>query len=42
MPARVLIVEDRDSLRRMLEKALAGEGYEVVAAADGTAGIARL
>ena len=42
MPARVLIVEDRDSLRRMLEKALAGEGYEVTAAADGASGIARL
>ncbi|HEV2852541.1 MAG TPA: sigma-54 dependent transcriptional regulator [Thermoanaerobaculia bacterium] len=36
---RVLIVEDRDSLRRMLERALGQEGYEVTAAADGRAGI---
>jgi DNA-binding NtrC family response regulator len=36
---RLLIVEDRDSLRRMLERALGQEGYEVTAAADGRAGI---
>ncbi|HEX3554680.1 MAG TPA: sigma-54 dependent transcriptional regulator [Thermoanaerobaculia bacterium] len=36
---RILIVEDRDSLRRMLEAALGQEGYEVVAAANGEAGI---
>ncbi len=36
---RILIVEDRDSLRRMLERALSQEGYEVAAAADGLAGI---
>jgi two-component system, NtrC family, response regulator HydG len=36
---RILIVEDRDSLRRMLERALREEGYEVEAAADGGAGI---
>jgi DNA-binding NtrC family response regulator len=36
---RILIVEDRDSLRRMLERALGAEGYEVAAAADGRAGI---
>jgi DNA-binding NtrC family response regulator len=40
--ARVLIVEDRASLARMLERALAGEGYEVEAAADGRRGISRL
>ena len=34
---RILIVEDRDSLRRMLELALGQEGYEVVTAADGGA-----
>jgi DNA-binding NtrC family response regulator len=39
---RILLVEDRESLRRMLERALAAEGYEVVAAADGESGIARL
>jgi DNA-binding NtrC family response regulator len=40
MPAgRILIVEDRDSLRRMLERALSQEGYEVATAADGQAGI---
>jgi len=36
---RLLIVEDRDSLRRMLERALGEEGYEVAAAADGRAAI---
>ncbi len=36
---RILIVEDRDSLRRMLERALGQEGYEVTAAADGQSGI---
>jgi len=39
MGGRVLIVEDRDSLRRMLERALGQEGYEVTAAADGQAGM---
>ena len=32
--ARLLVVEDRDSLRRMLERALAGEGHAVTTAAD--------
>jgi DNA-binding NtrC family response regulator len=36
---RILIVEDRDSLRRMLELALGQEGYEVAAAADGRSGL---
>jgi two-component system, NtrC family, response regulator AtoC len=36
---RILIVEDRDSLRRMLAAALGQEGYEVASAADGQAGI---
>ncbi len=39
MSARILIVEDRDSLRRMLEAALGQEGYEVAVAADGQAAI---
>jgi DNA-binding NtrC family response regulator len=40
MPSgRILIVEDRDSLRRMLEAALGQEGYEVESAADGLSGI---
>ena len=34
MSSRLLVVEDRDSLRRMLEHALAGEGYGVETAAD--------
>lgn len=38
---RILVVEDRDSLRRMLVLALEGEGYEVIAAADGHEGVAR-
>jgi len=32
--ARLLVVEDRDSLRRMLERALAAEGHQVEAVAD--------
>jgi DNA-binding NtrC family response regulator len=36
---RILIVEDRDSLRRMLERALGQEGYEVTTAADGQAAL---
>ncbi len=40
MPAgRILLVEDRESLRRMLERALAGDGYAVVTAADGAGGV---
>jgi DNA-binding NtrC family response regulator len=39
---RILIVEDRDSLRRMLVAALEGEGHEVEAAPSGEAGIERL
>ncbi|HVS04401.1 MAG TPA: sigma-54 dependent transcriptional regulator [Thermoanaerobaculia bacterium] len=38
----VLVVEDRESLRRMLERALGGEGYQVGVAADGEEGIRRL
>jgi DNA-binding NtrC family response regulator len=38
----ILLVEDRDSLRRMLERALSSEGYRVTAVADGEAGIERL
>src|SRR5688572_27323377 len=40
--ARVLVVEDRESLRRMMERALVGEGHEVETAADVAAGIAAL
>ncbi len=36
---RILVVEDRDSLRRMLERALAAEGYEVESAAAGQHGM---
>jgi DNA-binding NtrC family response regulator len=38
-PGRILIVEDRDSLRRMLERALGAEGYEVESAAGGAGGV---
>ncbi|MEO8275942.1 MAG: sigma-54 dependent transcriptional regulator [Thermoanaerobaculia bacterium] len=34
MALRLLVVEDRDSLRAMLVRALSGEGYSVVAASD--------
>jgi DNA-binding NtrC family response regulator len=39
---RILIVEDRASLRKMLEHALEGEGYTVEAAASAEEGTARL
>ena len=35
-PPRILIVEDKDSLRAMLRHALEGEGHEVVEAREGT------
>ena len=40
--ARILVVEDRDSLRRMIERALVGEGYRVDSTADGESGMVRL
>ena len=40
MPERVLIVEDDAPVRRMLERSLAAEGFEVRAAADGGAALA--
>lgn len=40
--ARILLVEDRDSLRRMLCRALEKEGYTVDTAVDGPAGIEKL
>jgi DNA-binding NtrC family response regulator len=40
--ARILLVEDRESLRRMLAKALGEEGHDVVAEADLPEGRARL
>lgn len=40
--ARLLLVEDRESLRRMLERALAGEGHEVSAVDDVAPARARL
>jgi DNA-binding NtrC family response regulator len=39
---RILLVEDRDSLRRLLARALAGDGYEVAAAATGDEAVRRL
>ncbi len=40
--AHILLVEDRDSLRRMLARALESNGHEVTEAVDGLDGIARL
>ncbi len=42
MPARILLVEDRESLRRMIAHALESQGHEVTSVADGEAGIAAL
>jgi len=38
-PARILIVEDRASLRKMLERALSGEGFAVASSGDGLSAI---
>ncbi len=35
-PRRILIVDDEESVREALETALAGRGYEVLTASDGT------
>lgn len=40
--ARILVVEDRESLRRMLERALQQEGYAVTACADGEQATSKL
>lgn len=37
--SRILVVEDRDSLRRMLDHALSGEGHEVETVASGEAAL---
>jgi len=43
MPAaHILVVEDRESLRRMLERALQQEGYAVTACADGEQAVVSL
>src|SRR5262245_53184864 len=39
---RVLVVDDDDSIREMIELALSSEGYEVVTAPDGAAALALL
>ncbi len=36
---RILVVDDDDSVREMLPRVLTGEGYQVWAAADGTAAL---
>ena len=41
MPPRILLVEDRPSLRRMLESALHQQGFDVTPAADGEEGVER-
>ncbi|MGB5175204.1 MAG: response regulator, partial [Thermoanaerobaculia bacterium] len=40
--ARILVVEDRESLRRMLERALQQEGYAVTTCADGEQATSKL
>lgn len=40
--AHILVVEDRESLRRMLERALAQEGYKVSTSANGEQAASRL
>jgi CheY-like chemotaxis protein len=40
--ARILVVDDNDALRENLAEALQLEGYDAVAASDGTLALARL
>jgi DNA-binding response OmpR family regulator len=40
--ARILVVDDEPHIRRVLEAMLAKEGFDVVLAEDGEAGLARL
>lgn len=42
MKGRLLVIEDRASLGRMLERALTGEGYAVELETDGSRAVARL
>ena len=39
MRGRILVVEDRENLRRLVETTLAEEGFQVDAAGDGAQGI---
>ncbi len=41
-PARILIVEDRASLRKMLERALSSEGFAVESCGDGLSAIGKV
>jgi two-component system chemotaxis response regulator CheY len=39
---KILIVDDSDTIRQQVRKALGDAGYELIEAADGTEGLARL
>ena len=39
---RILVVEDRESLRTMLQRALVQDGHDVTVAEDGALGIRRV
>ena len=41
MTTKVLVVEDDPSVRGLLETLLSAEGYEVVTASDGLAGLVK-
>jgi len=42
MSARILVVEDSQSIRRLIRAALESDGYEVMERADGESGLAAL
>lgn len=42
MPHRILVIDDDESIRFVLKKALSKEGYEVTEARDGAAGLVQL
>ena len=42
MTKRILVVEDQEELRDVLRTLLVGSGYEMLEAADGQAGVAKV
>jgi DNA-binding response OmpR family regulator len=41
-PAQILVIDDEDTVRRLIRRTLEEKGYSVVTAADGNEGLAKL
>jgi len=41
LPARILIIDDKENIRKLLSTSLSGESYEIDEAEDGAAGLAK-